>query len=53
MRLIIQMIKVQIKNTNNDVYESDRVILTVPVTILQNNYIDFIPAFSSETNKML
>ncbi len=36
--------KVRVTNTNNDIFEGDRLILTVPLTILKQNRIDFTPA---------
>ncbi|MCE7997010.1 MAG: FAD-dependent oxidoreductase [Roseivirga sp.] len=35
--------KVSITNTNNEVFEGDRLILTVPLTILKQNSINFNP----------
>ncbi|MCP3932967.1 MAG: FAD-dependent oxidoreductase [Bacteroidetes bacterium] len=40
--------KVFVKNTNNTIFEADKVLVTVPITILQNGSIDFIPALPSE-----
>ncbi len=40
--------KVQVRNINNDVFEADRVLVTVPISILQQNFIDFQPALPNE-----
>lgn len=40
--------KVQLINTANETFEADRVILTVPLTILKNNFINFSPALPTE-----
>lgn len=40
--------KVELTNTNNDTFEADRVILTVPLSILKNDYINFTPALPSD-----
>ncbi len=40
--------KVSMKTLEGQVYEADRVIITVPLTILQNEYINFIPSLPSE-----
>ncbi len=40
--------KVFVKNTNNDVFEADKILVTVPIKILQNGSINFIPALPSE-----
>ncbi len=39
---------VVVRNANGDTFEGDRVLVTVPITILQNNSIQFTPAFSAE-----
>jgi monoamine oxidase len=45
--------KVSIKNINEDTFEADKVLLTVPITILQNNSIDFIPSLPTEKTKAI
>lgn len=40
--------KVSLTAANGEVYEADKVIVTVPITILQSNDITFIPTLSSE-----
>jgi len=40
--------KVIIKNDNDDLFEADKVLVTVPIKILQNNSIDFIPDLPTE-----
>ncbi len=37
-----------VKNINNEIFEADKVLVTVPITMLQNNSIDFIPNLPSE-----
>lgn len=38
--------RVRITTTGNDVYEADKVLVTVPITILQDGDIRFVPALS-------
>lgn len=40
--------KVRIKNINGDVFEADKVLLTVPIKILQSGSVDFVPDLPSE-----
>ena len=40
--------KVTVKNTNGDIFEADKVLVTVPIKILQGNSISFIPDLPSE-----
>lgn len=42
--------KVKVKNTSDEIFEADKVIVTVPLTILQEGLIDFKPAYP--TNKI-
>ncbi|MCX8483460.1 MAG: NAD(P)/FAD-dependent oxidoreductase, partial [Crocinitomicaceae bacterium] len=39
---------IEITDTNNNVYSAGKIIITVPITILKSNSIQFIPAFTSE-----
>lgn len=45
--------KVIVTNTYNDTFEGDRLILTVPLTILKQNFIDFTPAFPASKTTAL
>lgn len=40
--------RVRVTTDDSTVYEADRVILTVPLTILKRNLIDFVPSFPAE-----
>ena len=40
--------KIKVKSLNGDVYEAEKVLVTVPLKILQNNYINFNPSLSNE-----
>ncbi len=40
--------KVIVKTSNNEVIEADKVLVTVPITILQNDFITFIPSLPDE-----
>ncbi|MEM7102082.1 MAG: NAD(P)/FAD-dependent oxidoreductase [Bacteroidota bacterium] len=40
--------KVKVNSIHGNEYEADKVIVTVPISILQNNYINFQPALPSE-----
>lgn len=40
--------RVRVTTNESTVYEADRVIVTVPLTILKKNLIDFVPSFPSE-----
>jgi lysine-specific histone demethylase 1B len=40
--------KILVKDSNNAVYEADKVIVTVPISILKLNEIQFIPTLSTE-----
>lgn len=40
--------KVLVKNTNGDIFQADKVLVTVPIKILQGGIIRFIPDLSSE-----
>jgi len=40
--------KVVVTNTNNTTFEGDKVIVTVPTTILKNNSINFVPSLPSD-----
>ncbi|MEM8908686.1 MAG: NAD(P)/FAD-dependent oxidoreductase [Bacteroidota bacterium] len=40
--------KVMVKTTGNELYEADKILLTVPLKILQNHSIQFFPAFPPE-----
>lgn len=40
--------RVAIRNVNGEVFEADKVLVTVPITILQEGSIDFIPSFPLE-----
>ena len=44
-------IRVQVQNGNQ--YEADRLILTVPITVLQQNRINFNPAFPNDKKEAL
>lgn len=39
---------IQITDTNNNVYTADKVIVTVPITILKSGDIEFVPALPTE-----
>jgi monoamine oxidase len=40
--------KIEITDSNNQSYQADKVILTVPITVLKENKIEFIPTLSTE-----
>ena len=40
--------KVKVENEAGTIFEADKVLVTVPLTILQNNYIDFQPGFPAD-----
>ena len=39
---------IQVTDTNNNVYTADKIIVTVPITILKSGDIDFVPALPTE-----
>ena len=39
---------IQVTDTNNNVYTADKVIITVPITILKSGDIEFVPALPTE-----
>lgn len=39
--------KVTVTNANNDTFEADKVLVTVPIKILQNESISFVPSLSA------
>lgn len=39
---------VSVKTSNNDVFEADKVLVTVPISILQNDFINFNPNLPEE-----
>jgi len=39
---------IEVTDTNNNVYTADKIIVTVPITILKSNSIQFVPALTSE-----
>ncbi len=39
---------IELKDTNGKTYQADKVIITVPITILKTNGLNFIPALPSE-----
>ena len=39
---------IQVTDTNNNVYTADKVIVTVPITILKSGDIEFVPALPTE-----
>jgi len=39
---------IQVTDSNNNVYTADKVIVTVPITILKSGDIDFVPALPTE-----
>ncbi len=45
--------KVKVQSQDGEIREADKVILTVPLTILQNNFINFLPALPSEKTEAL
>ncbi len=45
--------KVAVKNTNGDVFEADRVLITIPIKILQSNSISFTPNLPSEKTEAI
>lgn len=40
--------KVRVKTSTGEVYEADKVLITVPITILQNGFIHFSPSLPNE-----
>ena len=40
--------KVLLKTANNETYEADKVLVTIPIKILQNNQIDFVPSLPND-----
>ena len=45
--------RVVVKTENNDTYEADKVLVTVPLKILQNNFISFQPALPQDKTNAL
>ena len=39
---------IQVTDTNNNIYTADKVIITVPITILKSGDIEFVPALPTE-----
>lgn len=39
---------VTVKTSNDEIFEADKVIVTVPISILQNEFITFVPSLSAE-----
>ena len=45
--------KVSVKTADNSVFEADKVLVTAPVKILQNNFINFIPSLPNDKNEAI
>ncbi|MEO1260974.1 MAG: NAD(P)/FAD-dependent oxidoreductase [Bacteroidota bacterium] len=45
--------KVIVKTTNNEIYDADKILVTVPLKILQNNMINFNPGLPAEKTEAL
>ncbi len=40
--------KIKVTDSNNNIYDADKVIITIPITILKENLIEFIPTLPIE-----
>ena len=45
--------KVVVTTSNNQTYEADRVLITVPITVLQNDFITFIPSLPNSKREAI
>ncbi|MCG8332714.1 MAG: FAD-dependent oxidoreductase [Chitinophagales bacterium] len=45
--------KVMVTSLNDDIYEADKILVTVPLKILQNDFITFIPALPEDKQDAL